>query len=123
MAWQSATDTVARFKPRDSNGSNHEKFDLDTIVNLSRWVEDSTGRLGRDRMNSILNILETIGYVNTDLKDLLVKFVNHEDEEAPETTALDYLVVLTELQKLMGRENKSNEISLLYILCKENDNR
>jgi len=124
MTWQSASDTVAQFKPRETNDSKCEKFELNDIANLAQWVEDSTNRLGQDKIKSILDILETIGYISTDLKNLLIKFINNGGEQAPEATSLDYLIVLTELERLTGRENnKPNEIPLLYILCKESDNR
>jgi archaellum component FlaD/FlaE len=123
MAWQSAAETVAQFKPRESNGNGKDKYELDTINDMAQWVDECVTRLGHNRTRSILNILETIGYVNSDLKNLMVRFTGTDKEGAPEATALDYLIVLTELQRLMGREDRANEISLLYILCKENDNR
>lgn len=99
------------------------KVDLATINRMTQWVVEATGRLGRQRIESVLDISEMIGHVTPDLKSILLKLLSSiPDEYSGEVTTRDYLVSLIELDTLLGNDNKS-EAALLAILCQENDHR
>lgn len=102
---------------------NNNTLDLTTMESLSGWVEDSVQRLGHERTRMILDVIETMGYMTSELKNILVKLI-HPISDDGETTKSnqDYLSSLIELNKLLGIENRM-EIALLYILCQENENR
>jgi hypothetical protein len=116
---------TARFKTADSFTKNKTGLDLEAIDNLSGWVEESVTRLGPERTRTILDITETMGYLNAGLKNILVKFIHPvSDGEKITVTTQDYLSTLVQLNSLLGTDNRM-EIALLFILilCQEYDNR
>lgn len=116
-------DSAASFRSvKNTAGFSGEKLDLETIGNLARWVDRTVQRLGHERTEAVLGISETMGYVNTDLKDILIKFIKPSPENQAKASTQDYLASLIELDGLVGNDNKM-EIALLYMLCQENDNR
>lgn len=99
------------------------KLNLATINQLTQWLVEATGRLGRQRIEAVLDISEMTGHIDPDLKSILLKYlISIPDEYLGEVTTRDYLVSLIELDDLLGRDNKS-EAALLAILCQENDHR
>ena len=99
------------------------KVNLTTLNQLTQWLVEATGRLGRQRIEAVLDISEMTGHVDPDLKNILLKYlISIPDEYSGEVTTRDYLVSLLELDNLLGRDNKS-EAALLAILCQENDHR
>ncbi len=103
------------------NGSG-AKMDLATISRLAGWVTESVRRLGGERTVAILDIAALMGYVDPDLKEILAKFVSPlPGESSIRPTTRDYLATLVELDKLLGRDSRS-EVALLSILCQAQDN-
>ncbi len=99
------------------------KADLATIAGLTRWVAESTKRLGRKRTEAILDISEMMGHLPPNIKGIVAKLINlAPDGYSGEVTTRDYLALLLELTSLLGKGNKS-EVALLSILCQENDHR
>lgn len=124
--WRPGTgEAVSQPKTRDPIAVQEEKLALNTIENLSQWVEEAVGKLGPERTRTILDITETMGYVNPDLKKILVKFIHPASGgESAKVTTRDYLSTLVRLNDLLGADNRM-EIALLFILilCQEYDDR
>ena len=122
-AWQPEIEPESPFKSRETTDGSSGKLDLATIAGLAQWVAEAVKRLGRERTEAILDISEMMGHITPELKDILVKFMNHIPGEYPaKVTTQDYLTSLIELDSLLGKNNKS-EAALLSILCQENDHR
>lgn len=128
MVWHPETRSIAQLKARDAETTvtpDEDKIDLDRIEELAQWVESSVKKMGHERTRTILDISETMGYVNTTLKNILVKFIHPlADGETVNVTTQDYLSTLVQLNKVLKNETKM-EIASLYILilCQEYDNR
>ncbi len=126
MVWHPETKIETQYPQKEAAITiDTNNLNLETIDKLSRWVESSVNRLGPQRTKTILDITETMGYVNSDLINILVKFI-HPSEENKNINAStrDYLAVLVELNKLLMGDNKM-EIAMLFflILFQEYDNR
>ncbi len=103
------------------NGDHSGQIDLATIINLADWVADVVERLGSERAQSVLDISEMVGFVDTDLKNVLTRFIHPTSgEKEGKVTTRDYLTSLKELDSILGKATKF-EIALLSILCQGND--
>ena len=122
-AWRPEIETEAHFKFKEATDGTDGKIDLATIAGLGQWVAEAVKRLGREKTETILDISEMMGHLAPELKNILAQFINPTtDEYSGKVTTRDYLASLIELDRLLGKENKS-EVALLYILCQENDHR
>ena len=127
MVWHPDTNTTAPIKTKEAGdtASEGEKPDLEMISELATWVEASIQRLGPKRTRTILDITETMGYLDADLKNILVRFIHPSpDEDHANVVTKDYLFTLVELSRLLKTDSRM-EVALLFILiqCQEYDNR
>ncbi|MBN2238710.1 MAG: hypothetical protein JW712_02965 [Dehalococcoidales bacterium] len=126
--WQPETQTTPQFKtvdPINTVTSRKPKLELEAIAELSFWVEAAVKQLGHERTRTILDITETMGYIDPDLKSILVKFIHPvPNQEQLSITTKDYLACLVELNRLLQTDSRL-EVALLFILilCQEYDNR
>ncbi len=120
--WRPEIEPGAYAKSRETTDGFDGKADLATIAGLVQWVAQSTKRLGRERVEVILDISEIAGHLRPDIKQVLVKFINAPDGYSGEVMTRDYLISLIELNGLLGNSNKS-EVALLSILCQEKNHR
>ncbi len=119
-AWRPASGT-------EGNGSSGEgesspgTMDLTIISTLADWVQDVVRRHGSERAETLLDMSEMMGFVETDLRDVLSKFVfPSSDDFSGKVTTRDYLSALKELDGILGRATKL-EIALLSIMCQGAD--
>lgn len=106
----------------DEKESSSGAIDLAMISALANWVEGVARRLGSERAEAILDMSKMMGFVDSELKDILVKFVfPTAGEYSGKVTTRDYLSALQELDGILGRATKF-EIALLSILCQGADN-
>ena len=121
-AWRPMTELEVDSGTRgNGNGGHSEQMDLATITRLADWVADVVERLGSERAEAILDISEMVGFVDTELKEVLAKFIHPAPgEKEGKVTTRDYLVSLKELDRILGKATKF-EIALLSILCQGND--
>jgi archaellum component FlaD/FlaE len=125
MVWHPEISMKEQPVPKEAIAVEEKKLDLEMIAQLSLWVEDAVKRLGPLRTRTILDITETMGYVDSDLKNILVKFIHPaSDGDVVSATTRDYLSVLVELNRLLNTDSRM-EIALLFILItfQEYDNR
>ena len=100
-----------------SRGSS-ENINLITVAGLSRWVDESTEKIGRERTEIMVEASHVVGYLPADLKDLLIKIVRLSQVGEPKKgkiTTSDYLSVIAQLDSLLGFSSES-EAALLSIL-------
>lgn len=113
---------VSQSQPRKSdNGSDGDgKVDLVTIAGLTQWAMDTVKRLGREKTETILEISEIAGLLTPEVKHVLTKFADRtSDDYDGSATTQDYITTLIELERLLGRNNRSEEMALLSIICQE----
>ena len=104
-------------RPKNSRGYNH-RINLITIAGLSRWVDESTEKIGKERAEVMVEACHMVGHMSTELKDLVIRLVRLSQSEEPKkgkVNTRDYLGVIAQLDSLLGYSNES-EAALLSIL-------
>jgi len=99
--------------------ANGDGITLLTIAGLSKWVDESTDKIGKDRTEVMVEACHMVGHVSEELKDLLVKLVRLAQVNEPRKTKIttrDYLGVIAQLDSLLGYGSES-EAALLSILA------
>ncbi|MCL0095194.1 hypothetical protein M1O52_01460 [Dehalococcoidia bacterium] len=92
----------------DANGDQTE-VNLLTLVGLARWAEKSTSRIGKERVEAVVEIYQTAGCLPTSYKDVIPQIIRLADGEKPEgeVTMGDSLNVLLQLDSLLGKKFKT----------------
>jgi hypothetical protein len=106
---------VVRYKT--GRGNNH-RINLITIAGLSRWVDESTEKIGKERTEVMVDACHMVGHMPADLKDLVIRLVRLSQVDEPKkgkVNTRDYLGVIAQLDNLMGY-NSESESALLSIL-------
>ena len=97
---------------------NGNRINLITIAGLSRWVDESTEKIGKERTEVMVEACHMVGHISLELKDLLIKLVHLAQADEPKKgkiTTRDYLGVIAQLDNLLGYSTES-EAALLTIL-------
>ena len=98
---------------------NGDGINLLTIAGLSKWVDESTEKIGKERTEVMVEACHMVGHLSLELKDLLVKLVRlaqTDDPKRGKITTRDYLGVIAQLDNLLGYGSES-EAALLSILA------
>jgi len=98
---------------------NGDRITLLTIAGLSKWVDESTEKIGKERTEVMVEACHMVGHLSLELKDLLVKLVRLAQADEPKRgkiTTRDYLGVIAQLDNLLGYGSES-EAALLSILA------
>ena len=120
-AWRPMTELEFDTRPGGNGDHSSGQIELATIINLADWVADVVERLGSERAQSILDISEMVGFVDTELKNVLTRFIHPTSgEKEGKVMTRDYLLSLKKLDSILGRATKF-EIALLSILCQGNE--
>ena len=110
-------------KRGQNGGDNGNSINLLTIAGLSKWVDESTDKIGKERVEVMVEACHMVGHVSEELKDLLVKLVRLAQVDEPRKTKIttrDYLGVIAQLDSLLGYGSES-EAALLTILADSKD--
>ena len=103
--------------PRGRGNGDH--ITLLTIAGLSKWVDESTDKIGKERTEVMVEACHMVGHLSLELKDLLVKLVRlaqADETKRGKITTRDYLGVIAQLDNLLGYGSES-EAALLSILA------
>lgn len=102
---------------RQHNGKQRSEIDLATIAGLTRWVDQTTQRIGKKRTEALVEGLHVIEHLPPGIKDFLLKFIHLSQAREPQQqiTTKDYLTVLTQLEGLLG-QGSASEMALISIL-------
>jgi hypothetical protein len=98
---------------------NGDGITLLTIAGLSKWVDESTEKIGKERTEVMVEACHMVGHLSPELKDLLVKLVRlaqADETKRGKITTRDYLGVIAQLDNLLGYGSES-EAALLSILA------
>ena len=98
---------------------NGDGITLLTIAGLSKWVDESTEQIGKERTEVMVEACHMVGHLSPELKDLLVKLVRlaqADETKRGKITTKDYLGVIAQLDNLLGYGSES-EAALLSILA------
>lgn len=109
------TNKAMSSKSGKGNGNN---INLLTIAALSRWVDESTEKIGKERAEVMVEACYLVGHISSDFKDLLIRLVRLSQAEEPKRGRIntqDYLGVIARLDGLLGY-NDGSESALLSIL-------
>jgi hypothetical protein len=105
--------------PRQKNNRGYnQRINLITIAGLSRWVDESTEKIGKERAEVMVEACHMVGHMSMELKDLVIRLVRLSQAEEPKKGKIntrDYLGVIAQLDSLLGYSNES-EAALLSIL-------
>lgn len=107
------------------------KPNMATIAALTHWVGGAVAVMGRARTETVLDFAEITGHLPADLKALLVKFVGRAPENGGgngngngnghSLKPRDLVSAVVELEGLLGMNSKTDEITLLTMVCQEVD--
>jgi hypothetical protein len=98
-------------------GSNGDRTDLATLATLGDWADRSARRVGRERVEAILEVYQATGYLALNLKTVLLKLLaldNAPVSEAP-VSLRDCITVLLELNGIVIGHSKT-EAAMLSLL-------
>jgi hypothetical protein len=87
--------------------------DLATLASLMGWAERSSGKVGTERVKTILGIYELCGYMSSELKDAVLKLIDLSPSTVirHRVSLRDCIVVLLELSGLMlGYSSRENAV-------------
>lgn len=98
------------------------KVDLITIAGLTQWVDQATVRIGKERVETLVEIGYTMGRLSSGFREVLVRLVRLSPAKHANgrVTAKDYLAVLVQLESFLGRSTQP-EIALLSILSNDDE--
>ena len=102
---------------RTGRGYN-QRINLITIAGLSRWVDESVEKIGKERTEVMVEACHMVGHMPSELKDLVIRLVRLSQMDEPKkgkVNTRDYLGVIAQLDNLLGYNNES-EAALFSIL-------
>jgi|GEM_PF-6480940 len=110
----------------NGNGKNGHRpaagqLALSVIAAMAQWVNDAGRKFGPVKTETILDIMDIAGYLQPELKTVLLKLVQRipAEEVAKAVSTHDYIDLMIRLEDLTGMNSKSNELGLLKIFCQE----
>jgi hypothetical protein len=95
-----------------------DRYELVMVAGLAQWVENATKKLGKDRVEALVEVSNSMGRLPDHFRDLIVRLArlsSYPNESSMVITAHDYLVLLTQLEDLVG-ETLPHERALLSLL-------
>ena len=101
-----------------NSSENGAGINLITVAGLSRWVDDSVEKIGKERTEVMVEACYVVGYLPEELKDLLIRLVRLGPADEPKKRRIateDYLSVIAQLDSLLGFNSESDK-ALLSIL-------
>lgn len=87
---------------------------LMTLIGLVRWVEKSIEKIGKDRVEAIVEIYRTAGFLPSSYNDTIPQIIRLAEDEKPEgvVTMGDSINVLLQLDSLLGGKFKTESAVL-----------
>jgi hypothetical protein len=99
-----------------------EKIEIATIAGLAKWVRISVRKIGREKVEGVLEIYEMAGHLSPNIKEILLKLIHLSDEDGPggKVSMNDCVTTLIQLDAILGQEQKGNT-ALLSMLFEEEE--
>ncbi|MCX6007643.1 MAG: hypothetical protein NTZ34_10380 [Chloroflexi bacterium] len=102
------------------------RADLVVIAGLTQWVDQASGKLGKDRTEALVEMSTAMGRIPENIKDVLIRMVRisrYESTSVQSPTATDYLATLAQLESLMGGEQIQDNALLSILSMMKESNR
>lgn len=98
-----------------------QQINLMTLIGLVRWVERSVKKIGKERVEAIVEIYRTAGYLPSSCKDIIPQVIRLADDERPEgaVTMGDSISVLLQLDSLLGGKFRTEAAVLATLFDEE----
>ena len=92
-------------------------MELGTLAGMMQWASKAVGRIGRKKVEAIVEVYELSGHLSPEQKEVLLKVLNLTEGEKPEgpVSTRECIAVLVQLDALLGKGG-SLEGALLSIL-------
>lgn len=120
-------------RPAPKNGRKRSNYllsgtraDLVVIAGLTQWIDQATGKLGKDRAEALVEMSTAMGRIPENIKDVLIRMVRisrYESAHTQSPTATDYLAILAQLESLMGGEQIQDNALLSVLSMMKESNR
>ena len=101
---QGGGDEYANYGSRQSAPPPNGGMDLTTIAMLARWVSNGIRRVGRKRMQSIVEMYQMTGNLSPKAREVIVRLVRMSDSEDPKGAVpmTACIPVLMQLNTILG---------------------
>ena len=115
--------------PLQTNGERNDfgPLDLATIAGLGQWAGSGVTRIGRKRIESIVQIYRMTGHLAPGLDEILIELTRLVDGEEPvaPVTMRECIGALVQLDSLLGRSSSPGATLLSFLLddAEESTNR
>ena len=109
-------------KKANGNDSNDiDRTDLATLATLGNWADRSARKVGRERVEAILEVYQVTGYLPQNLKEVLLKLLSLDNAPVNEgaVSLRDCITVLLELNGIVIGHSKT-EAAMLSLLVNGN---
>ena len=102
--------------PNQGNGT--PILDMATIAGLARWASIGIRRVGRGRIEAIIEIYRTAGHLNPGIDEILLQITRLADGDEPDVRApmKDCIAVLLQLDALLSQGTSSEKAVLALLL-------
>ncbi|MBM3131904.1 MAG: hypothetical protein FJZ95_02575 [Chloroflexi bacterium] len=101
-------------KDEKAPAAEETQVNLMTLIGLVRWVEKSIKKVGKERVQAIVEIYRTAGYLPASCKDIIPQVIRLAEDEKPDgaITMGDSINVLLQLDSLLGGKFKTESAVL-----------
>ncbi len=105
----------------ESTAQETSQVNLMVLVGLVRWVEKSIRKIGKDRVEAIIEIYRTAGYLPAGYNDTIPQVIRLAEDEKPEEPVSmgDSINVLLQLDNLLGGKFKAESAVLATLFGEE----
>lgn len=102
--------------------SSEVRLDLASIAGLARWAEDSTARVGKQHLKTLVEAYRLTGRLSNGIDEVLLKMASLVELDGPQPTSSmkDCIAVLVGLDRLLGGANDS-QATLVSMLLNEGE--
>jgi len=104
----------------DGDGDSR-RIDLATLATLGNWADRSARRIGRERVEAILDVYQVTGYLPQNLKEVLLRLLalDNAPVNEEEISLRDCITVLLELNGIVIGHSRT-EAAMLSLLVNAN---
>ena len=101
-------------KDEKAPAAEETQVNLMTLIGLVRWVEKSIKKVGKERVQAVVEIYRTAGYLPASCKDIIPQVIRLAEDEKPDgaITMGDSINVLLQLDSLLGGKFKTESAVL-----------
>ena len=107
----------------EESAEDQTEVNLMTLIGLVRWVEKSIKKIGKEKVEAIVEIYRTAGYLPSSYKDTIPQIILLADDEKPEGSVSmgDSISVLLQLDGLLGGKFKTESAVLSTLFGDDGD--